>query len=45
MLEQMEPDANTREHLYQHDIGLVRLRRHLRRLADEQLEAAEAAKA
>lgn len=40
MLEQMEPDANLHEHLYQHDIGLVRLRRHLRNLADEQLEAA-----
>ena len=45
MLEQMEPDANTRENLYQHDIGLVRLRRHLRNLAEEQLEAAGTAKA
>jgi hypothetical protein len=36
----MEPDANQREHLYQHDMGLVRLRRHLRRLANAQLEAA-----
>lgn len=38
MMEQMEADANERENLYQHDIGLVRLRRHLRRLAEEQLE-------
>ncbi|MFC5521454.1 aromatic ring-hydroxylating oxygenase subunit alpha [Polaromonas jejuensis] len=45
MLEQMEPDANQHENLYQHDIGVVRLRRHLRNLADEQLEAAAAAKA
>ncbi|UUZ69873.1 aromatic ring-hydroxylating dioxygenase subunit alpha [Polaromonas sp. P1(28)-13] len=44
MLEQMEPDANQHENLYQHDIGVVRLRRHLRNLADEQLEAAAAAK-
>jgi phenylpropionate dioxygenase-like ring-hydroxylating dioxygenase large terminal subunit len=42
MMEQMEPDANQREHLYQHDMGLVRLRRHLRRLADAQIEAANA---
>ena len=39
MMEQMEPNANQREHLYQHDMGLVRLRRHLRRLAQEQLDA------
>lgn len=38
MMEQMELDANERENLYQHDIGLVRLRRRLRRLAEEQLE-------
>jgi phenylpropionate dioxygenase-like ring-hydroxylating dioxygenase large terminal subunit len=43
MLEQMEPDANQREHLYQHDIGLVRLRRLLKQLASEQVEAAGAA--
>ena len=42
MMEQMEPNANQREHLYQHDMGLVRLRRHLRRLADAQIEAANA---
>ncbi|QNN55389.1 aromatic ring-hydroxylating dioxygenase subunit alpha [Diaphorobacter ruginosibacter] len=39
MMEQMEPDANSRENLYQHDIGLVRLRRHLKHLAEEQVEA------
>lgn len=38
VLEVMEPDANQRENLYQHDIGLVRLRRHLRNLATEQFE-------
>jgi hypothetical protein len=40
MLEQMEPDANRREHLYQHDVGLVRLRRLLRNLASEQVTTA-----
>ena len=39
MMEQMESDANQRENLYQHDIGLVRLRRNLRRLAQEQIDA------
>ena len=39
MMEQMELDANERENLYQHDIGLVRLRRHLRRQAEAQLES------
>ncbi|MDR3067333.1 MULTISPECIES: aromatic ring-hydroxylating oxygenase subunit alpha [Comamonas] len=38
MMEQMELDANARENLYQHDIGLVRLRRHLRRQAQEQID-------
>jgi hypothetical protein len=42
MLEQMEPDANQREHLYQHDVGLVRLRRMLKQLATEQLDSAKA---
>lgn len=37
MLEEMESDANTRENLYQHDIGIVRLRRIMRNLAVEQL--------
>ena len=40
-LEQMEPDANQREMLYQHDMGIVRLRRHLRKLATAQIEASE----
>ncbi|MEX7116865.1 3-phenylpropionate dioxygenase, partial [Pseudomonas aeruginosa] len=38
----MEPDANQRENLYQHDLGLVRLRRHLKNLAKAQLELIEA---
>jgi len=37
-MENMEPDANQREHLYQHDLGIVRLRRTLRVLAQKQLE-------
>lgn len=39
MLEEMEPDANQHENLYQHDLGIVRLRRHLRGLAQAQIEA------
>ena len=39
-VEAMEPDANRREHLYQHDMGIVRLRRHYRNLAAAQLEKA-----
>jgi hypothetical protein len=38
-MENMEPDANQREHLYQHDLGIVRLRRSLRTLAQKQLES------
>ena len=38
MMEDMEPDANQREMLYQHDMGIVRLRRHLRQLAQRQIE-------
>jgi phenylpropionate dioxygenase-like ring-hydroxylating dioxygenase large terminal subunit len=41
ILEAMEPDANQHEMLYQHDMGIVRLRRHLRNMAKEQLAAAE----
>lgn len=37
-VENMEPDANQREHLYAHDMGIVRLRRHLKGLAKQQLE-------
>lgn len=39
MLEDFEPDAWKREILYQHDMGLVRLRRHLRGKAEAQLTA------
>ncbi|TDV14918.1 aromatic ring-hydroxylating oxygenase subunit alpha [Paraburkholderia caballeronis] len=42
MLEFMEADANQREHLYQHDMGVVKLRRHLKSLAKAQLEKAAA---
>jgi phenylpropionate dioxygenase-like ring-hydroxylating dioxygenase large terminal subunit len=45
MLEFMESDANQFEHLYQHDIGVTRLRRHLRKLAKEQVEQATQPKA
>ena len=41
-VEHMEPNANHREHLYQHDMGIVRLRRHLRNLATRQIEKASA---
>jgi len=37
-MEHMEPDANQREHLYQHDMGIVRLRRILKALAQQQLD-------
>jgi len=37
-VEAMEPNANTREFLYQHDAGIVRLRRRLKVLAEQQLE-------
>ena len=43
MLEQMPLDANQHENLYQHDLGIVRMRRHLRGLAQAQLDAANAA--
>jgi phenylpropionate dioxygenase-like ring-hydroxylating dioxygenase large terminal subunit len=45
MLEDMDPDANKREILYQHDMGLVRLRRYFRQKAVAQLEALEAPEA
>jgi hypothetical protein len=38
-MEHFEPDANRREHLYQHDVGIVRLRRQMRALATQQLSA------
>ena len=37
MLETMEPDANAREHLYEHDIGLSRLRKVMQAQAQKQL--------
>ncbi|THT96153.1 aromatic ring-hydroxylating dioxygenase subunit alpha [Lampropedia puyangensis] len=44
LVEHMEGDANQRESLYQHDMGLVRLRRHLRSLAKQQLRDQETAR-
>jgi len=43
MLEAMRPDADAAEHLYQHDIGLQRVRRHLRREAERQVAALQSA--
>jgi phenylpropionate dioxygenase-like ring-hydroxylating dioxygenase large terminal subunit len=40
VLEQMAPNARDHEFLYQHDVGLSRLRRILRNKAREQVEAA-----
>jgi hypothetical protein len=40
--EAMEPDANQREHLYAHDMGIVRLRRHLNGLAKQQTRSPRA---
>ena len=42
MLESMEPEANQREHLYEHDVGVSRLRRHKQSLAQKQLAAVAA---
>jgi hypothetical protein len=39
-VEAMEPNANLREFLYQHDTGIVRLRRRLKSLAQTQLDNA-----
>jgi|SRR5579884_1111080 len=39
MLEHMPPDAYQREMLYQHDIGVTRLRRIMRRKAEAQIKA------
>ena len=41
-VEAMEPNANVREFLYQHDMGIVRLRRRLKTLAQQQLDRATA---
>ena len=43
-VEAMDPEANQREFLYAHDTGIVRLRRRLKALAQEQLDR-QAAKA
>jgi len=40
--DRMRPDADAAEHLYQHDIGLQRVRRHLRREAEQQIAALQA---
>ena len=37
MLESMEPDANQREHLYEHDVGLSRLCKLMQSMAQRQL--------
>jgi phenylpropionate dioxygenase-like ring-hydroxylating dioxygenase large terminal subunit len=37
MLENMEPNANEREHLYEHDVGLSRLRKIMLSTANKQL--------
>jgi len=39
MLEDMDDDVKDHEILYQHDMGIVRLRRRWKALATEQLEA------
>jgi hypothetical protein len=38
MLEAMAADADQAENLYQHDLGVVRLRRFYRNLAEQQAE-------
>ena len=38
MLEAMEPDANERERLYEHDLGVSKMRGHLQRLALKELQ-------
>ena len=43
LLEDLAPNANQHEFLYQHDMGVVRLRRILQGLAQEQIEAENAA--
>lgn len=39
LLENLAPEASARESLYQHDIGLVRVRRLLRQKVEQQLQA------
>ena len=38
LLEEMDTAAIQHENLYPHDLGIVRLRRHMKLLAQEQLE-------
>jgi len=45
VLENLAPDARSREFLYQHDTGLARVRRVLQKQAEEQLAALEAHRA
>lgn len=42
VLEDMPADAREREFLYQHDVGLARLRRQLQEIAEQQVEALSA---
>jgi phenylpropionate dioxygenase-like ring-hydroxylating dioxygenase large terminal subunit len=44
LAENIEPDANQREFLYDHDVGVARVRRWMREEASAQLAALEAAK-
>jgi hypothetical protein len=43
LLENMAPDARGREFLYQHDVGMARVRRLLEMKAREQLRALDVA--
>jgi hypothetical protein len=43
VLENMAPNARSREFLYQHDTGLARLRRLMEKKAESQLDALEKA--
>jgi hypothetical protein len=45
MLTALPDDARKRELLYQHDIGVARLRQHLARVSRAQIEAEDAARA
>ena len=43
LLEDLAPSASEHEHLYDHDMGVVRLRRVMRNMAQEQVDAEKAA--
>lgn len=45
LLEAMAPDADAREHLYQHDLGVARIRRLVKAQAEEQVAAVRTAAA